>query len=110
MPDAKRAYAETDLSDISLKWMMENAARAGLAFDEQVVSLRPLGGKPAGVLHNSKKGMYRLTSGIDRPIGIGGSQSIHPSAIERWDRSKDYRPSNLRDYFKATGDPRASQR
>jgi uncharacterized protein (DUF2235 family) len=104
--DVGGGYAESDLSDITLQWMMDNAELAGLAFDSRVTSARPLAGKPGGVVHQSKKGMYRLTKGVDRTIGTGYTQTVHPSAIERWDRLPDYRPSNLRAYFRAVGDGR----
>jgi uncharacterized protein (DUF2235 family) len=108
--DVGGGYAGTDLSDITLQWMMDNAAIAGLAFDKQVTDSKPLEGKPAGDIHNSKTGMYRVTKGIHRAIGVGPSQTVHPSAITRWDTLPSYRPDNLRDYFKRIGDPRAIQR
>jgi uncharacterized protein (DUF2235 family) len=104
--DVGGGYAETALSDIALQWMIDNAAAAGLQFDANVLTSRPLAGKATGTLHNSKTGLYRFTKGIDRPLGIGGSQSLHPSAMERWDKDPGYRPDNLRAYFKAIGDPR----
>lgn len=106
--DIGGGYAETFLSDIALQWMMDNAQLAGLVFDDKVIAARPLAGKATGTLHDSKTGMYRLTKGIDRPIGTGGSQYVHPSAIERWDSDSGYRPDNLRVYFRAIGDARAT--
>ena len=105
--DVGGGYAESDLSDVALQWMMDNAQWAGLAFDPKVISARPLSGKPAGTIHESKKGMYRVTKGIHRSIGLGPSQTVHPSAIARWDSVSSYRPANLRDYFKRVGDARA---
>ncbi|MEX2283777.1 MAG: DUF2235 domain-containing protein [Gemmatimonadota bacterium] len=108
--DVGGGYAETDLSNITLQWMMDNAEVAGLAFDKQVTASKTLKGKPEGFIHNSKTGMYRVTKGIDRVIGVGPSQTVHPSAITRWDTLPSYRPDNLRAYFKRIGDPRAIQR
>ena len=106
--DVGGGYGETDLSDIALQWMMDNAELAGLVFDSQVIAARPLTGKPAGTIHESKKGMYRLTKAFSRPIGQGPSQTVHPSAIARWDAVPSYRPANLRDYFKRVGDARGN--
>lgn len=106
--DVGGGYEKTHLSDITLQWMMDNAALAGLACDQHVVDAFPLSGQSTGKLHESRTGMYRLVSGFDRPIGLGYSQTVHPSAIERWDADPSYRPTNLRDFFRNIGDARAS--
>ncbi|MGH7677097.1 MAG: DUF2235 domain-containing protein [Gemmatimonadaceae bacterium] len=105
--DVGGGYAEADLSDIALDWMLGEAKAAGLALDADVVMGRPLQPNSNGKLHDSKNGLYNLTPGIDRTIGVGGSQRVHSSAIARWDNDRKYRPKNLRAYFKATGDRRA---
>ena len=106
--DVGGGYPETDLSDIALQWMLDEAKAAGLALDSEVLTLRPLSPKPTGKLHDSKRGLYNLTPGNNRPIGVAGTQSVHRSALARWDQDRSYRPKNLRAYFKATGDPRGS--
>jgi hypothetical protein len=73
--------------------------------------------------HNSAKGFYRLTPGMDRTIGVVApadgapapnppaldpTQSVHDSVRRRWDEYPGYRPKSLRDYFRLIGDPRAS--
>jgi uncharacterized protein (DUF2235 family) len=105
--DVGGGYAEIDLSDIALQWMLDKVKAAGLALDTEVLAAHPLKPNPGGVKHESKTGLYRLTPGDDRPIGVGGTQSVHPSAIARWDSDPSYRPKNLRAYFSATNDPRA---
>jgi uncharacterized protein (DUF2235 family) len=120
--DVGGGYAEVDLSDIALDWMIGKARAAGLAFGDGLWSANPLAPKPAGVLHDSKRGLYRLSPGQDRPIGLvppgpGGSvdaatpldprQSLHASVRERWDADARYRPPALREYFRRTGDARA---
>jgi len=105
--DVGGGYAETDLSDVTLQWMLGKASAAGLQLDAEVIAARPLAPKPTGTMHNSKTGLYRLTPGDDRVIGAGGTQSVHPSALARWDADRSYRPKNLRAYFSATGDSRA---
>ena len=106
--DVGGGYPENDLSDGALQWMLDEAKSAGLALDGDVLTGRPLAPKPTGKLHNSKQGLYRLTPGSDRSIGVGGTQSIHATALQRWDQDRGYRPKNLRAYFHATGDPRAA--
>lgn len=106
--DVGGGYAETQTSDIALDWMLGKASEAGLALDQDVLRSRPLAPSSTGKVHDSKSGLYKLTKGIDRPIGVGGTQSVHPTAIERWDKDRGYRPRNLRDYFRAVGDDRAS--
>ncbi|HEX6559902.1 MAG TPA: DUF2235 domain-containing protein [Longimicrobiales bacterium] len=105
--DVGGGYAQNALSDITLQWMIDNAAMAGLAFDRDVLAGRPLHGNPTGVLHNSKTGFYRLTPGESRTISVTRSQTVHPSAIARWDQDPSYRPGTLRNFFKEVGDARA---
>ncbi len=119
--DVGGGYAETGLSDAALEWMLAQAKAAGLAQDLATIAALPLQADPRGMLHDSKKGLYNLTPGIDRPIGWAikkpdaiddappvpdPTQSIHPTVLARWDGDPSYRPANLRDYFKRTGDPR----
>jgi uncharacterized protein (DUF2235 family) len=104
--DVGGGYKESELSDVALQWMLDEAKGAGLALDADVLTGRPLKPVPNAKLHDSKTGLYNLTKGIDRPIGVGGTQSVHPSAIARWDNDRSYRPKNLRNYFKASGDSR----
>jgi hypothetical protein len=63
----------------------------GLAFDDQVILARPLGGKSSGPLHNSRKVSTTLARPFNRPIGLGATQSVHPSVLERWDKTPSYR-------------------
>lgn len=104
--DVGGGYPETQLSDIPLRWMLDEARAAGLALDGDVMTKRPLSPLPTGTLHDSKTGLYNLTKGIDRAIGLGGTQRVHESAVARWDADREYRPKNLKSWFQATGDPR----
>ena len=121
--DVGGGYAETGLSDITLQWMMDRVSQAGLVFGESLLQKNPLHPEPLmEPMHVSRRGLYRLTPGFDRPIGLsapkeGGlpspdaesdaTQSIHPSVLERWDQDSNYRPDNLREYFRRVGDGRA---
>jgi uncharacterized protein (DUF2235 family) len=103
--DVGGGYPESDLSDVSLDWMIKKALVAGLRFDSTAMATFSLNPNPLAEMHNSKTGMYRLTVGIDRTIGTDPTQSLHQSVLERWDKTS-YRPKSVRDFFKAQNDPR----
>ena len=105
--DVGGGHAERGLSDIALGWMLERAAQAGLAFDAAVAEAHPPRPDAFAPLHDSKRGLYSLTAGIDR--AIGADHSLHPSVRERWDRLPGYRPASLKRYFTLIGDPRAER-
>jgi uncharacterized protein (DUF2235 family) len=106
--DVGGGYKEADLSDITLKWMIECATRAGLAFDAGVMAKHAIAPKPEGTIHDSMTLVYRIEGKNERPICTLPTEKVHPGAIERWDKVPGYRPNNLRDYFKRIGDPRAN--
>jgi uncharacterized protein (DUF2235 family) len=123
--DVGGGYPEFALSDITLGWMLEKARGAGLALDRSALETHEIRASALGPMHNSKVGLYRMTPGIDRTIGIaktdaGASsdardsvdptQSLHETVRERWDGDATYRPENVRAYFKRTGDPRGATR
>jgi uncharacterized protein (DUF2235 family) len=120
--DVGGGYAEVALSDIALEWMIGRARAAGLAFGDSLLAANPLAPDPAGTMHDSKGGLYRLTPGHDRPIGLvppdpggthgadaplDGRQSLHESVRARWDADPRWRPKALREYFRRVDDPRA---
>jgi uncharacterized protein (DUF2235 family) len=117
--DVGGGYGERQISDISLGWMLDKAEQAGLAIDQPVRAAIGLDPQPLAPLHDSKKGLYKATVGIDRPIGVkpdranpkgapvhDPTQSLHPSVLERWDRDATYRPRNLAAHLRAIDDPR----
>ncbi len=120
--DVGGGYPERGLSDIALEWMIGKARdNAGLAFDAATMAANPMQPNHRGLLHDSKKGLYNLTKGADRRIGVATdlagrqdagagddpTQSLHPSVRKRWDEDRSYRPASLRAYFKRVNDPRA---
>jgi len=107
--DIGGGYLDDALSDVALRWMMDNAEMAGLRWDRSAVASEPLHANPAGMMHNSRKGLYRLVPGFLRPIARARSERVHPSALERWDRDPGYRPGNLRAFLRSIGDPRAEE-
>lgn len=122
--DVGGGYPECGLSDIALEWMCGKARESGLRLDAGDAAFAP---QPdhRGKLHNSKTGLYRLTPGINRVIGLAAigdeqpdrkstridpTQSLHESVLRRWDEDPKYRPKNLRDYFRRSGDPRGGEK
>ena len=120
--DVGGGYPDVGLSDIALEWMIGKAQGAGLAFGGSLLQANPLRGDPLAPSHDSKRGLYRLTRGLDRPIGVvpdadrssaraaalDPRQSVHPSVLVRWDRDPRYRPPALAEYLRRIGDPRAA--
>jgi uncharacterized protein (DUF2235 family) len=120
--DVGAGYPDRALGDIALQWMMQQAQAAGLAF-QPLAAQHALAPSALGKLHNSKTGLYYLTLGQDRTIGkstasirgqaeapehVDPTQSLHPSALERWDADPTYRPPGMRDFLKLIGDARGT--
>ena len=78
-------YDERDLSDITLKWMVEKAEAAKMKFETGwETRLKP---DPFGVIHESRKGYFwRLWRPVRRQIPEGAL--IHESVIERMNAAK----------------------
>lgn len=121
--DVGGGYENVGLSDIALDWMLGKARDAGLKLDDAVLTARPL--HPNALMkppNESRTGVYRLSPGFDRPVGLPApnstnvgpngldpTQSVHPSVLQRWDGDPEYRPKKLREYFQKVGDPRANR-
>ncbi|MEA3298697.1 MAG: DUF2235 domain-containing protein [Pseudomonadota bacterium] len=90
------------LSDIPLKWMLDEAAAAGLAIEPHLpAALRPV---PTATLHRSRKHIYRSKPRFYRPIAhLRAPLSIHPSVKARWDADPGYRPKNLAAHLESHG-------
>jgi uncharacterized protein (DUF2235 family) len=119
--DVGGGYGEMNLSDIPLQWMMDKANATGLALDAEAIKALPLNPMPDGTMHNSMTMMYHLVRNYVRPIcvpsegsknagpdGLDPTQRVHESVEARWKADKTYRPQNLRDYFKRTGNALAN--
>ncbi len=80
--DVGGGYAETDLSDGALKWMMDEAAAQGLAFRDHLdAQIRP---NAAGVLHNSFKGIFAKFRSRPRSVPLfAAGGPFHRSAFDR---------------------------
>lgn len=97
---------ESRLSDISLRWMLDEAASVGMKYDESVLKLFP---DPTGPQHDEARSsfLFRLAGKLPRNIPSGAP--LHPSVLERlqasevfdYDTMRPYRPHNLKTHDKA---------
>ncbi|HET6806582.1 MAG TPA: DUF2235 domain-containing protein [Frateuria sp.] len=84
--DVGGGYAQAGLSDIALGWMFDEAAACGLRLrGNSRTQLRP---DPQGVLHDSRKGVFKL--GRNQPRGVVRvaaacvqAGQLHPDALAR---------------------------
>jgi uncharacterized protein (DUF2235 family) len=101
------SYSENDsrLSDIALKWMVDEAIKAGLRVDGRYLQLFP---DPLGPQHDERRSfLFRLSAA--EPRTIREDAPLHPTVIERfkggevlhYDRYKEYRPTPLRNHIEA---------
>lgn len=103
--DVGGGYPDAGLSDITLEWMINKAEATGLAFERRTMKALPLEPDPLGKLHNSKRGLYRLSCGINRPVGQStvlhqdAGQILHESVHTRWNENPRYRPASLKPWF-----------
>jgi uncharacterized protein (DUF2235 family) len=96
------------LPDVTFRWMTEKARDAGLAFDQPTVELVTEDANELGVVHKSVTGFYRLLPRHLRIIGDEkfARQSISPAVRRRYKEIPAYKPRNLVEYFRRTGEPR----
>jgi T6SS, Phospholipase effector Tle1-like, catalytic domain len=81
--DVGGGYVETGLSDAALKWMIDEARKAGLAFDPAMTGqIRP---EPLGTLHDSMKGIFKTQRSRPRntPSILSSPDQVHPAALMR---------------------------
>lgn len=82
--DIGGGYQNDDLSNITLLWILEEAAAAGLVYRPGVVA--SIAGNPNGVLHRSWKGFFEKFRSRPRNIPAlvpANAAVIHPSVFER---------------------------
>ncbi|WP_372738325.1 DUF2235 domain-containing protein [Neptunomonas sp.] len=66
--DVGGGYANTDLSDIALRWMIKESESVGLIFRKEAVE--SLGGNPVGYIHNSYRGLFSKMRSRPRSFGL----------------------------------------
>ncbi len=96
--DIGGGYAADDAgllaSDVPLKWMLDEAGKAGLEIETHLP--RGLGVSPVARLHNSRRLIYRIKRPLERSLDVPGIPTeLHPSVLTRRRRDPDYRPANL---------------
>ncbi len=98
--DVGGGYREVGLSDVAFRWMLEEAAAVGLAFEPYLTGgLAPQSGDK---MHDEYKGIYKLRARYRRTIPVGAA--IHSSVAERWETDPSYRQSAaLRNLFERAG-------
>ncbi len=91
--DVGGGYLDSGLSDIALRWMIEEAAACGLAFRAE--ALDQVGpGDPRTLVHDSVMGIFARLKTRPRPVaafvgditGVGAERKtgFHPSVMDRW--------------------------
>ena len=111
--DIGGGYANSDLSDITLCWMIQQTQGCGLAFEPAITA--GVTGDPCGPLHDSMTWYYRIlgngTRVIDDPTPVPtpleaypvSFEELHLSVLVRFDAagagSQPYDPQPLADYF-----------
>ena len=81
--DVGGGYGETGLSDIALKWMIDEATAKGLVFNPAMVEqIQP---DVHGTLHDSYRGVFKLLKSQPRnvPKVIKSNKNVHDSAVDR---------------------------
>lgn len=89
--DVGGGYADRDLADITLDWMLEHGVRAGLRLHPPEDAR--CSGDPTGTLHRSYRGFWRLLGRHVRRIAPAAD--IHASVGQRRRDRPDYEPDNL---------------
>ena len=90
--DIGGSHADTGISDITLKWMLENASDKGLSLKEGWVD--KLNPNPWGQIHESRTGLWRILPPAVRHIPEDAK--IHESVFVRMENPDNrYQPRNL---------------
>ncbi|MBN2865840.1 MAG: DUF2235 domain-containing protein [Thiotrichales bacterium] len=77
-------YANSDLSDIALRWMIDESAAVGLKFRTEVVET--ILGNPLGHLNESYRGLFASLRSRPRSLSViseTNASQVHPSALNR---------------------------
>lgn len=101
-------YPQPGLSDLTFEWMCKRAAAAGLQFkqDYLATAIHP---SATAKVYDSMSAMYKPLGRIIRPIrqqriddkgrAIPTNESLHRTALERWETDRSYRAPNIHDYI-----------
>jgi uncharacterized protein (DUF2235 family) len=99
--DVGGGYPDSSLADITLGWMMRNAAAQGLVFDPDIYSAftTPGHSNPLGIAHESWTPLW----GIPVRRTIATNATLAGTAVARIAANTNYRPPNLT--IDAAGNP-----
>ncbi len=97
--DIGGGYSESELSDISLCWMLTKATECQLRFETIHTNVDVM-----ARIHQSFSGFYKLWPRFFRLVDLGEKEfdtheSLHWSVFQRINRDKLFRPANLMEYF-----------
>lgn len=84
----------TELSDITLSWMMNNASALGLSIDPTAQAMYPYPMDPKSAL-DTLHGSWNVLWGIPKRRSIAGNSTISNSVAVRLLADSSYRPDNL---------------
>lgn len=87
------------LSDIPLQWMLEEAAKSGLEFEEHIYT--GLNGNSLAEEHNEYEGFFKVLGKHERRLY--NYTSIYSSVKKRFEAIHDYRPRMLVKFIKKYG-------
>lgn len=91
-PDKRTGFRS---SDTPLKWMLDEANKAGLKLETHIRNELTDGSK--GSIHKSRKHVYRLKSPLHRSLVFKNTPTIiHPSVKSRYETDSGYRPPKLK--------------
>jgi uncharacterized protein (DUF2235 family) len=92
--DVGGSYAETQLSNITLRWMIDNAKAQGLLFDDAAVEacLSPRPFDPKGPVHDEWK---IIPWGLPKHRTVPANAVLSNTVKIRMDKDPTYRPENL---------------
>ncbi len=97
--DVGGGYKDSGISDIALKWMIQEARSFGLAVEKYLKPIPKFDAK----LHKSYKGGFRFLGKYQRPLKEHGKLDLHPTVKQRYNKVSTYRPKNLVEYLKKFG-------
>ena len=86
---------DASLSQAPFQWMADRASALGLALDTDNGSRPMRPHPPSGPL----EGLWTRLASCVREIGEDGTQWVHPTARDRFERAPSYRPPNLKAYL-----------
>lgn len=97
--DVGGGYKTRGLSDIAIKWLLDEARAAGLEMETHLTS--SIAPKPSDRLHNERKGIYKLRKEFNRAkdkdfhdrVPLKKDAVIHASVRARWNQVASYKKS-----------------